>query len=110
MDEVFLLYRPNHLDETDTTITGLQCHTTPFSWKIVFECDYQLYEMMLTACTPKEEDEWRSRLDLSPVMNPQEQEASDLYSSLFLNVRSLGTVFGKQGEEYIISSAQKLRN
>ncbi|KUI66612.1 Phosphatidylinositol 3,4,5-trisphosphate-dependent Rac exchanger 1 protein [Cytospora mali] len=75
---------------------GLQCHTAPFSWKIVFECNCQLYEMMLTACTPKEEDEWRSRLEIGPVLE-QEQPGSNLYSSLFLNVKSLGTVFGKQG-------------
>lgn len=77
--------------------TGLQCHNAPFSWKIVFECDYQLYEMMLTACTPREEDEWRSRLELGSIMIPQKQDTSDLYSSLFLNIRSLGTVYGKQG-------------
>lgn len=79
-------------------ITGLQCHTAPYSWKIVFECNYQLYEMMLTACTPKEEDEWRSRLELRSLMIPPDQRISDLYSSLFLNMRSLGTIFGKQGE------------
>lgn len=78
-------------------IIGLQCHTAPFSWKIVFECDYQLYEMMLTACTPKEEDEWRSRLEIGPTGDPQEQAASDLYSSMFLDIKSLGVIFGKQG-------------
>lgn len=78
--------------------TGLQCHTAPFSWKIVFECDYQLYEIMLTACTPKEEDEWRSRLEITPTAGSQEQVGQDLYSSIFLDIKSLGTVFGKQGK------------
>lgn len=78
--------------------TGLQCHTAPFSWKIVFECDYQLYEIMLTACTPKEEDEWRSRLGITPMTVQQEQATRDLYSSIFLDIKSLGTVFGKQGK------------
>lgn len=59
--------------------------------------------MMLTACTPKEEDEWRSRLELASVFEPQEQPESDLYSSLFLNAKSLGTVFGKQGKNIIPS-------
>jgi hypothetical protein len=54
--------------------------------------------MMLTACTPKEEDEWRSRLEGGLILEPQEQPESSLYSSLFLNIKSLGTVFGKQGE------------
>lgn len=79
-------------------LAGLQCHTAPFSWKIVFECDYQLYEIMLTACTPKEEDEWRSRLEATPTAGSQEQVGQNLYSSLFLDIKSLGTVFGKQGK------------
>lgn len=54
--------------------------------------------MMLTACTPKEEYEWRSRLEVGSVMIPSKQDTSDLYSLLFLNIRSLGTVYGKQGE------------
>lgn len=77
---------------------GLQCHNAPFSWKIVFECDYQLYEMMLTASNPKEEVEWRSRLELGSMMVSQSQDTSNLYSSLFLEMRSLGTVYGKQGK------------
>ncbi|KAK7744163.1 hypothetical protein SLS53_003684 [Cytospora paraplurivora] len=87
---------------------GLQCHTAPFSWKIVFECNYQLYEMMLTACTPKEEDEWRSRMEAGSASEPQVQPGMDLHSSLFLNIKSLGTVFGKQARarnEHIIRSS-----
>jgi hypothetical protein len=80
------------------TSLGLQCHTAPFSWKIVFECDCQLYEMMLTACTPKEEYEWRSRLGISSMSEPQDIAGRELYASLFLNMKSLGTVFGKQGK------------
>ncbi|KAH8788713.1 RhoGEF domain-containing protein [Diaporthe sp. PMI_573] len=76
---------------------GLQCHTAPFSWKIVFECDCQLYEMMLTACTPKEEHEWRSRLEFGSLSEPQDLADPELYGSLFLNMKSLSTVFGKQG-------------
>lgn len=41
---------------------GLQCHTAPFSWKLGFECDHQLYEITMTACSPREELEWRSRI------------------------------------------------
>lgn len=79
-------------------MSGLQCHSCPFSWKIVFECDCQLYEIMLSACTTKEEDEWRSRLEFGTIMIPPERSISNLNSSLFLDIRSLGTVFGKQGK------------
>ncbi|KAM0329891.1 hypothetical protein ACHAQA_004056 [Verticillium albo-atrum] len=75
---------------------GIQCHTAPFSWKLVFECDSQLYEIIMTACNPREQDEWRSRLE-QPARECQEQTDPNLYSSMSLNVRSLGTVFGKPG-------------
>lgn len=70
---------------------------------MVFECDCQLYEIMLTACTPKEEDEWRSRMELNSATTPQEQGAPAFGSSLYLNLKSLGTVFGKQGEHVVLS-------
>ncbi|KAI1368694.1 hypothetical protein F5Y08DRAFT_226774 [Xylaria arbuscula] len=76
---------------------GLQCHTAPFSWKLVFECDHQLYEMIMTACSPKEEVEWRMRL--SDVKRPEShsQPSSAFYSSNSLHMKSLGTVFRKPG-------------
>ncbi|PTB64175.1 Dbl homology domain-containing protein [Trichoderma citrinoviride] len=75
---------------------GLQCHTAPFSWKLVFECDHQLYELIMTACTPKEEAEWRARLT-RPVSEGQEEKSPDMFSTLHMDIKSLGTVFGKQG-------------
>ncbi|RCI11507.1 hypothetical protein L249_7270 [Ophiocordyceps polyrhachis-furcata BCC 54312] len=72
---------------------GLQCHTAPFSWKLVFECDHQLYEMIMTACTPKEETEWRTRLTRTANDNAE----PCIFSSLYLDMKSLGTVFSKPG-------------
>lgn len=77
----------------------MQCHTAPFSWKLVFECDHQLYEIILTACTPKEEAEWRARLKRSDTMDPLEIAEATPYSTIFLNIKSLGTVFGKPGKK-----------
>ncbi|KAG7146148.1 hypothetical protein HYQ46_005052 [Verticillium longisporum] len=76
---------------------GLQCHTAPFSWKIVFECDSQLYEMVMTACNPREQDEWRGRLEQSAKECQEQSDPNLLYSSMSLDIRSLGTVFGKPG-------------
>ncbi|KAK3984694.1 hypothetical protein QBC44DRAFT_345861 [Cladorrhinum sp. PSN332] len=77
---------------------GLQCHTAPYSWKIVFLCDHQLYELILTACTPKEELEWRTRLNSQATSRPdQDQMQPATFSSLSLNIRTLGTVFRKPG-------------
>ncbi|UQC80492.1 RhoGEF domain-containing protein [Colletotrichum lupini] len=75
---------------------GLQCHTAPFSWKLVFECDSQLYEILMTACSPREQEEWRSRLSVART-GEQEQIDPNLYSSMSLNMKSLGTVFRKPG-------------
>lgn len=83
-----------------TTATGLQCHTARHSWKIVFLSDHQLYELILTACSPKEEIEWRARLVNRPRTanaGDQDQLQSETFSFLSLNVRALGTVFRKPG-------------
>ncbi|KAI1385058.1 Dbl homology domain-containing protein [Hypoxylon trugodes] len=76
---------------------GLQCHTAPFSWKLVFECDHQLYEIIMTACSPKEELEWRTRLTRQDSIEPYEISEPIFYSSIFFNIKSLGTIFGKPG-------------
>ncbi|KAJ0166743.1 hypothetical protein CTA2_6071 [Colletotrichum tanaceti] len=83
------------IEETDNG-RGLQCHTAPFSWKLVFECDSQLYELLMTACSPREQEEWRSRLT-NAAKGEQEQIDPGLYSSMFLSMKSLGTVFRKPG-------------
>ncbi|KAI0974261.1 hypothetical protein F4678DRAFT_458226 [Xylaria arbuscula] len=76
---------------------GLQCHTAPFSWKLVFECDHQLYEMIMTACSPKEEMEWRIRLSNATQPGLHEQSCPAFYSSNSLHIKSLGAVFRKPG-------------
>ncbi|KAL2017916.1 hypothetical protein VTK56DRAFT_1572 [Thermocarpiscus australiensis] len=79
---------------------GLQCHTARYSWKIVFTCDHQLYELILTACSPKEEVEWRTRLGSSRQAidgNGQDQTQPAAFSSVSMNIKTLGTVFRKPG-------------
>ncbi|KAL2757104.1 hypothetical protein ACRALDRAFT_1041527, partial [Sodiomyces alcalophilus JCM 7366] len=83
------------VEETDNG-RGLQCHTAPFSWKLAFECDSQLYEIIMTACTAKERDEWRARLQ-RPIREGRRVTDPNLYSSLSLGIESLGTVFSKPG-------------
>lgn len=50
----------------------------------------------MTACTPKEEVEWRTRLS-RPVKDSFEPREPSCIGSLDLDVKSLGTVFGKPG-------------
>ena len=64
----------------------------------MFLCDHQLYELILTACTPKEELEWRTRLNSQAATIPdQDQMQPATFSSLSLNIKTLGTVFRKPG-------------
>jgi len=67
---------------------------------MVFICDHQLYEVILTACTPKEEMEWCSRLSSGQdSIAGQDQEQTAAFSFLSLNLKSLGTVFRKPGTD-----------
>lgn len=92
MDEVSLL----HPTITRANLPGLQCHTAPFSWKIVFECDHQLYEVIMTACTAREESEWRQHLASSA--KDEDDGAVDAYTTLALDIKGFGSVFGKPGK------------
>jgi hypothetical protein len=76
---------------------GLQCHTAPYSWKLVFEHDHQLFETTMTACSPKEELEWRSRLSDRSYRDISDAGEEALYTLLSLAIKPLGTVFGKPG-------------
>ncbi|EYB23901.1 hypothetical protein FG05_01266 [Fusarium graminearum] len=75
---------------------GLQCHLAPFSWKLVFKIDHQLYEVVMTACTSKEEREWRSRLS-QPTSSDASTRAPGLNLFLSIDIMSLGAVFGRPG-------------
>lgn len=48
----------------ELTKPGLQCHTAPHSWKLVFESDRQLFEIILSACSATEEEQWRLFIDM----------------------------------------------
>ncbi|KAK0119222.1 hypothetical protein ONS95_008080 [Cadophora gregata] len=76
---------------------GLQCHTAPCSWKLVFECDHQLFEITMSACSPKEELEWRSRLADRSGRDTLDTGEQAFFTSLLIPVKPMGAVFGKPG-------------
>lgn len=51
----------------------------------------------MTACSPKEEIEWRSRLT-PRAKGIEDWRDSSAFSSLELDMKSLGNVFSKPGE------------
>jgi hypothetical protein len=77
---------------------GLQCHTAPFSWKLVFEYVHQLFEITLSACSAKEELEWRSRLVDRTCKDSLFIGEQTLFSTLSLDIKCMGVVFGKPGK------------
>ncbi len=78
-------------------LQGLQCHTAPHSFKIVFECDHQLFELIINACSPKEELEWRCRLADRAGREHISGYEQAFFTSAWFGIKSMGTVFGKPG-------------
>ncbi|KAB8302687.1 hypothetical protein EYC80_006049 [Monilinia laxa] len=74
---------------------GLQCHTAPYSWKIVFEHNSQLFEIIMSACSAKEELEWKSRLIDRSVKQCDITVQQEMIASLSLDIKPIITVYGK---------------
>ncbi|KAI9705989.1 MAG: hypothetical protein M1836_005395 [Candelina mexicana] len=90
-----------HIEQADNG-KGLQCHTALYTWKIVFESDHRLYEMILSACSAKEEEEWKTGLLERSAVEGQETfddraNWQDVFSSMSLNVKPIAKVFGQPG-------------
>jgi hypothetical protein len=52
----------------------------------------------MSACSPKEEFEWRSRLTDHSSRDVLDAGEQGLFTSLTLAIKPLGTVFGKPGQ------------
>ncbi|ESZ99304.1 hypothetical protein SBOR_0345 [Sclerotinia borealis F-4128] len=76
---------------------GLQCHTASYSWKIVFEYHSQLFEIIMSACSAKEELEWKSRLVDRSANQCDSTVQQEMIASLSLDIKPMGTVYGKPG-------------
>ncbi|CAD6448253.1 bfce5e03-f1d8-4377-9e63-cf9590edeb69 [Sclerotinia trifoliorum] len=76
---------------------GLQCHTAPHSWKIVFEHISQLFEIIMSACSAKEELEWKSRLIDRSGKQCDSTVQQEMTASLSLDIKPMGTIYGKPG-------------
>lgn len=67
------------------------------SWKLVFEYEYAMYEIIMTACTEKEQAEWETRLRREPK-DDEDTKRMDPVCFLALHAKSVGPTFGKSGE------------
>ena len=84
------------------TCLGLQCHTAPFSWKVVFESDHQLFEVLCSAATAEEERLWR--LSLTEASAKAAQSLNDIeplppqyYSHIYADLKPVGSLMGHPG-------------
>nr|POE79793.1 hypothetical protein CFP56_07859 [Quercus suber] len=89
------------IEETDNG-KGLQCHTAPYSWKIVFEHSGRMYEIIFTACSALEALVWRQNITnqveiQSQAVHERVANAIPLQSPLIEEMRSVGNAFGKPG-------------
>lgn len=80
-------------------ILGLQCHTAPSTWKLVFEHGHRLHEIILSACSVREEEVWKKELRDRIVCETHDfvegqTTTQDMCSSLLLDIKSIGPVFG----------------
>ena len=81
---------------------GIQCCNAPFAWKIAFQANTSLYELIFCACTMNEEDQWKAKLTGHVGAECRRQIDEDsitppLYSILDLQVKSIGHAFGLPG-------------
>ncbi|KAF1809617.1 Dbl homology domain-containing protein [Eremomyces bilateralis CBS 781.70] len=76
---------------------GLQCHTAPFSWKLVFEHQSKLYELILSACSENEEEDWKRHLETQIVSESSEASgtgsAGDIFSQLIGGLKPFSSIF-----------------
>jgi hypothetical protein len=80
----------------------LQCHSSLYSWKVIFESDHRLFELILSACSAKEEETWRASLAERSAVETRdcfdgEPRSPDIFDSLSVDIRPLGSVFGQLG-------------
>lgn len=78
---------------------GLQCHTALYSWKVVFESDNHLFEMIFSACTSTEEEQWKAAIiEQSVLISPDgaapREACPEIFTSVFLDLRPAGHIFG----------------
>ncbi|KAG9863830.1 hypothetical protein KCU63_g5182, partial [Aureobasidium melanogenum] len=87
------------IEESDNG-KGFQCHTAPFTWKVVFESGGKMYELIMGACSHVEESVWRDRLAGRIAVEAQHVAEGhsipiDLQSPLTRDIRSFGKAYSK---------------
>lgn len=97
LDLIAFLHLSDLKIESASDGQGLQCHSTLHTWKICAQICGNLSELILSACSSTEETVWKDGLRgrYAPE-NRGEELLKQVPSSVSLDLRSVGTVYGPQ--------------
>ena len=81
---------------------GLQCHTAPYAWKVVFQHSARMFEVIAVACSALEAEVWRQNISRrievqAKAVAEGTANVFELHSPLLSEMRSVGKAFGKPG-------------
>jgi hypothetical protein len=93
---------PSSLEHELTTQPGLYSPGAPHTWKLVFEADHHIFEVLLSACSDDEEVVWRNHMHdriLAEHKDYQEYSSTnmDFCSCRSSDIKPVGDVFGRPG-------------
>ncbi|KAK1072234.1 hypothetical protein LTR74_002808 [Friedmanniomyces endolithicus] len=93
---------------------GIQCHTAPHSWKMVYEHHNKMYEIMFTACSAVEADTWRQRIlacaaQQATAALDRTRGVFELYSPLVEDMKTVGKALGNAGSFIRRMSQESIR-
>ncbi|KAI5785928.1 hypothetical protein EDC01DRAFT_631836 [Geopyxis carbonaria] len=81
---------------------GLYSPGAPHTWKIVFEAEHRIYEVLCSACSELEETVWRNHIHerISAESKDYQEYSStsiDFCSCISSDIKPVGDVFGRPG-------------
>lgn len=82
------------------TCPGIQCHTAPHSWKLLFEDSGKLYELLMVACSGLEASTWRDHISGRIAVETKHLAEGrvtpiETYSPLAEDLKNVGKAYGK---------------
>jgi len=91
------------------TCLGIQCHTTPHTWKLLFEDSGKLYELLIVACSGLEASTWRDHISGRIAVETKHlAEGRNLpietHSPLTEEMKNVGKAYGK-GTDFVRRSS-----
>ncbi|PGH07565.1 hypothetical protein AJ79_06235 [Helicocarpus griseus UAMH5409] len=93
---VAIIHIPGIKLEAADSGTGLHCVYAPFSWKMVFEMRRQTFEIILTACSEREETQWKENFHKQSIaetpLSLDDNIIIKKYSMVQLPMKSLSAV------------------